>query len=74
MCAGARGGEGEGRALAEKLVVSGWWLLVNEREGVPRWGKVCATRARGGEGGFITARERRWRYRDSGALADTGSR
>ncbi len=35
-------GNGGGGALAEKLVVDGWWLLVNEREGVPRWGKVCA--------------------------------
>ncbi len=32
------------RALAKKLVVGGWWLLVNEREGVPRWGKACAAR------------------------------
>ena len=29
-------------ALAKKLVVDGWWLLVNEGEGFPRWGKVCA--------------------------------
>jgi hypothetical protein len=43
-------------ALAEKLVVDGWWLLVNEREGVPRWGKVCAARARMGGLGFYCAR------------------
>jgi hypothetical protein len=41
-CARRGRGDGESGALTEKLVVDGWWLLVNEREGVPRWGKVCA--------------------------------
>ena len=42
-----RGVSDGGRAwvvLEKKLMVDGWWLLVNEREGVLRWGKVCAVR------------------------------
>jgi hypothetical protein len=34
---------------------------------------VCAARARDGKGGFDTARGIRWRHRENGALADTGS-
>ncbi len=62
-------GDGESGALAEKLMVDGWWLLVNEREGF-RDGERCALRAHGGDGGFITTRGR-WRsHRENVALAD----
>ncbi len=46
-------GNGGGGALTEKLVVDGWWLLVNEGEGVPRLVKVCGLGGGCGERVFM---------------------
>jgi hypothetical protein len=56
--------------LQKKLVVDGWWLLVNEGKRF-RDGEMRALRAHGmGRVGFTTARGIRWRHRENVALAD----
>ncbi len=53
-------GDGEGGALAKKLVVGGWWLLADWRSvAVQMFAKRCALRAHGmGRMGLLLRAER----------------